>query len=42
MVANDLAKIGNGKHWEMILNENGIVTECNTKKIAEAIENLIF
>lgn len=43
IVANDLAKIGNGKHWAMILNENGIVTECNTKKeIAKALEELLF
>lgn len=43
IVANDLAKIGNGKHWAMILNEEGIVTECNTKKeIAEALEKLLF
>jgi phosphopantothenate-cysteine ligase len=43
IVANDLAKIGNGKHWAMILNENGIVTECNTKKeIAKALEKILF
>ena len=43
IVANDLAKIGNGKHWAMILNESGIVTECTTKKeIAKALENLLF
>ncbi len=43
IVANDLAKIGNGKHRAMILNENGKIAECNTKKeIAEALENLIF
>ncbi len=43
IVANDLAKIGGGKHWAMILNENGIVTECNTKKeIAKALENILF
>lgn len=43
MVANDLAKIGKGKHWAMILNEEGIITECNTKKeIAKALENLLF
>ena len=32
IVANDLSKIGNGKHWAMILNKDGIVTECTTKK----------
>lgn len=43
IVANDLAKIGNGKHWAMILNENGIVTECQSKKeIAIALENILF
>ena len=43
IVANDLAKIGGGKHWAMILNENGIVTECNTKKeIAKALEDILF
>lgn len=43
IVANDLAKIGNGKHWAMILNKDGIVKECNTKKeIATALEKLLF
>lgn len=43
IVANDLAKIGNGKHWAMILNESGILTECTTKKeIAKALEELLF
>ena len=43
IVANDLAKIGNGKHWAMILNDEGIVTECTTKKeIAKALEKLLF
>ncbi len=43
IVANDLAKIGGGKHWAMILNENGIVKECNTKKeIAKALEGILF
>ena len=43
IVANDLSKIGNGKHWAMILNQNGIITECNTKKeIAKALEKLLF
>lgn len=43
IVANDLAKIGNGKHWAMILDKSGIVTECNTKKeIAQALEQLVF
>lgn len=43
IVANDLAKIGNGKHWAMIINENGILTECNTKKeIAKTLEEILF
>lgn len=43
IIANDLSKIGNGKHWAMILNENGIVTECTTKKeIAKALEDILF
>ena len=43
IVANDLAKIGNGKHWAMILNKDGIITECETKKeIAKALEKLLF
>ena len=43
IVANDLAKIGNGKHWAMIIGENGIVTECDTKlEIAKSLENLLF
>lgn len=43
IVANDLSKIGNGKHWAMIIDKNGIVTECETKKeIAKALEQLLF
>lgn len=43
IVANDLSKIGGGKHWAMILGEEGIVKECNTKKeIAKALEDLLF
>ena len=43
IVANDLAKIGKGKHWAMILGENGIITECNTKKeIADSLVKLLF
>lgn len=43
IVANDLSKIGNGKHWAMILDNNGIVQECTTKKeIAKALEKLLF
>ena len=43
IVANDLSKIGNGKHWAMIINEKGIVCECETKKeIADNISKIIF
>ena len=43
IVANDLAKIGHGKHWAMIINKDGIVTECNTKiEIAKALEDYLF
>ena len=43
IVANDLSKIGNGKHLAMIVGKDRVVSECNTKKdIAKAIENLMF
>lgn len=43
IVANDLAKIGKGKHWAMIIGNHGIETECTTKKeIAEALLKLLF
>lgn len=43
IVANDLSKIGNGKHWAMILSEDGIVAECETKKeIAKELEKVLF
>ena len=43
IVANDLSKIGGGKHWAMIVGKNGVVRECQTKKdIAIAIEKLMF
>ena len=43
IVANDLAKIGKGKHWAMILGAHGIETECTTKKeIAEALLKLLM
>ena len=32
IVANDLSKIGDGKHWAMIVGENGVICECQTKK----------
>lgn len=43
IVANDLSRIGGGNHWAMIVDKNGVVCECQTKKdIAIAIENLMF
>ncbi len=43
IVANDLAKIGGGRHWAMIIGNNGIEVECNTKKeIAEALVKLLM
>jgi len=43
IVANDLSKIGNGKHWAMLLDAEGIVAECATKKeIAKALEKVLF
>lgn len=42
IVANDLSKIGGGKHWAMIIGENGIETECESKReIAYAIVRLV-
>ena len=41
IVANDLSKIGNGKHWAMIVGADGVVAECETKdEIASAIIRL--
>ena len=43
IVANLLNKIGNGKHFAMVINKDGILTKCNTKpEIADVISNLIF
>ncbi|MBR1884046.1 MAG: phosphopantothenate--cysteine ligase [Clostridia bacterium] len=43
IVANDLSKIGKGKHRAIIVGENGIICECETKKdIALSIQNLVF
>ena len=43
IVANDLTKIGGGKHWAMIIGKDGVITQCQTKKeIAESLENLLF
>lgn len=43
IVANDLSKIWKGNHWAMIVGNDGVIQECNTKKdIAKAIEILVF
>ena len=43
IVANDLSKIGGGKHWAIIVDKDGLVCECQTKKeIATAIKRLIL
>lgn len=43
IVANDLSKIGNGRHPASIVGEAGIVRECLMKEgIADAIASLIF
>lgn len=43
IVANDLSKIGNGKHWAMLINRDGVICECQTKKeIAQTISKIIF
>ena len=43
IVANDLSKISNGKHWGMLINKDGIICECETKKeIAKAISKIII
>ena len=43
IVANNLDRIGGGKHWALVIGESGIETECNTKQeIADAIMARIF
>jgi len=43
IIANLLDRIGNGKHFAMVLNKDGILTKCDTKvEIAETITKLIF
>jgi len=43
IVANLLDRIGNGKHFAMVLNKDDILTKCNTKvEIADTIAQLIF
>jgi len=43
IVANDLSKMGNGRHWAMIIGEGGVKATCETKAdIAQALETLLF
>ena len=50
IIANDLARIGGGKHWAMIVGQDkadpekdAVVCECQDKnEIADVIQNLIF
>jgi len=43
IVANLLNQIGNGKHFAMIIDKDGIKQKCDTKaEIADIISNLIF
>lgn len=43
IVANLLNRIGNGKHFAMIIDKDKVVKRCETKQeIANAITNLIF
>ena len=43
IISNLLNKIGNGKHFAMVIDKNGIRQKCNTKKeIAQVIGELIF
>lgn len=43
IIANLLDRIGDGKHFAMVLDKNGIIEKCYTKKeIAKIISKLIF
>lgn len=43
IIANLLDRIGNGKHFAMVINKDGILSKCSTKaEIANTISNLIF
>jgi len=43
IIANLLDRIGNGKHFAMVINKDGILTKCDTKaEIADTIISLIF
>ena len=43
IVANDLSKVGKGKHYATIINEDGIFKECETKEeIAKSLRKILF
>lgn len=43
IVANDLSRVGNGKHYATIINEEGIYRECETKdEIAKSLRKILF
>ena len=43
IIANLLDRIGGEKHFAMIINNDGIVTKCNTKQeISHTLAKLIF
>lgn len=43
IMANDLARIGNGRHWGMVIGKDGLVTECETKdEIASVLARLLL
>ena len=43
IVANDLSKVGNGKHYATIINKEGIYRECETKdEIAKSLRKILF
>lgn len=43
IVVNDLFRVGNGKHYATIINEEGIYRECETKdEIAKSLRKILF
>ena len=43
IVTNDLSKVGKGKHYATIINEDGIFKECETKEeIAKSLRKILF
>ena len=43
IVANDLSRIGHGKHYATIINENGIYSECESKdEISKSLRKILF